>query len=106
MASTFDPLDSAPLALAGRVVTMDAGHRTLDGVVYCHSGDIVDVRPNGDPAPDGFEHVAVVQTGGSIYPGLIELHNHLAYDALPLWQVPQRYDNRDRWGVRTRPIGS
>jgi 5-methylthioadenosine/S-adenosylhomocysteine deaminase len=103
MVSTFDPLDSAPLALAGRVVTMDASHRTLDGVVYCRSGDIVDVRPNGDPAPDGFEQVAVVQTGGSIYPGLIELHNHLAYDALPLWQVPQRYDNRDDWGSPNPP---
>jgi hypothetical protein len=40
MVSTFDPQDSAPLALAGRVVTMDASHRTLDGVVYCRSGDM------------------------------------------------------------------
>jgi 5-methylthioadenosine/S-adenosylhomocysteine deaminase len=103
MVSTFDPLDSPPLALAGRVVTMDARHRTLDGVVYCQNGDIVDVRPDGDPAPDGFEHVAVVHTGGSIYPGLIELHNHLAYDALPLWQVPQRYENRDEWGSPNPP---
>jgi hypothetical protein len=103
MPSTFDPLDSPPLALAGRVVTMDASHRTLDGVVYCQNGDIVDVRPDGDPAPDGFEHVAVVHTGGSIYPGLIELHNHLAYDALPLWQVPQRYENRDDWGSPNPP---
>jgi hypothetical protein len=45
----------------------------------------------------------VVQTGGSIYPGLIELHNHLAYDALPLWQVPERYDNRDDWGSPNPP---
>jgi 5-methylthioadenosine/S-adenosylhomocysteine deaminase len=103
MVSIFDPLDSAPLALAGRVVTMDAGHSTLDGVVYCQNGDIVDVRPDGDPVPDGFEHVAVVRTGGSIYPGLIELHNHLAYDALPLWQVPQRYENRDEWGSPNPP---
>jgi hypothetical protein len=103
MVSTFDPLDSPPLALAGRVVTMDASHRTLDGVVYCQNGDIVDVRPDGDPAPDGFEHVTVVHTRGSIYPGLIELHNHLAYDALPLWQVPQRYENRDDWGSPNPP---
>src|SRR5262249_13307507 len=25
------------------------------------------------------------------------LHNHLAYNALPLWRVPGRYTNRDRW---------
>src|SRR5204863_487088 len=45
-----------------------------------------------------FEGAAVVAVGGTIYPGLIELHNHLSYDALPLWAVPERYGNRDQWG--------
>ena len=30
-------------------------------------------------------------------PGLIELHNHLSYNALPLWQTPQRFTNRGQW---------
>src|SRR5690606_13359266 len=25
------------------------------------------------------------------------LHNHLAYDALPLWRPPQRFANRGQW---------
>src|SRR3546814_11807450 len=37
------------------------------------------------------------KVGGSIYPGLVDLHNHLSYDELPMWQVPDRYENRDQW---------
>ena len=32
-----------------------------------------------------------------IYLGLIELHNHLAYNALKLWKVPKLYQNRGQW---------
>jgi 5-methylthioadenosine/S-adenosylhomocysteine deaminase len=38
-----------------------------------------------------------VDTGGTIYPGLIELHSHLSYNALPLWDVPKKYGNRAQW---------
>ena len=41
----------------------------------------------GAGAPDGFADAPVVRTGGTIYPGLIELHNHLSYNVLPLWHV-------------------
>ena len=36
-------------------------------------------------------------TGGTVFPGLIELHNHLPYDVLGLWAVPKQYTNRDQW---------
>ena len=36
-------------------------------------------------APAGFGHARRVRTGGLITPGLIDLHNHLAYNTLPLW---------------------
>jgi 5-methylthioadenosine/S-adenosylhomocysteine deaminase len=47
--------------------------------------------------------VRPVATGGTIYPGLIELHNHLPYDILRLWQVPKRFTNRDQWRADTVP---
>jgi 5-methylthioadenosine/S-adenosylhomocysteine deaminase len=47
--------------------------------------------------------VAPVRLGGTAFPGLIELHNHLAYDALQLWQVPKQYTNRDQWGSGSNP---
>ena len=49
--------------------------------------------------PAGFEEITPVATSGTIYPGLIELHNHLSYDVLPLWQVPHRFTNRGGWSV-------
>jgi len=94
-----DPAPHPRLALAGRVVTMDASRRTFPkGVVYVEDGSIVAVQAGAATPPAGFEHVRRVAVGGTIYPGLIELHNHLAYNALRLWQVPRRYANRDEWG--------
>jgi 5-methylthioadenosine/S-adenosylhomocysteine deaminase len=94
----LDPASGSPFALSGRVVTMDADRTVLPhGVVYGQNGSIVAVQPAGAKPPDGFGTVEVVDTTGTIYPGLIELHNHLPYDVLPLWQVPKRYDDRNQW---------
>jgi len=79
---------------------MNDAPRTVfdDAIVYADNGSIVDVLGPGVSAPAGFENTTVIDTGGTIYPGLIELHNHLPYDVLPLWHVPKRYGNRDQWG--------
>jgi hypothetical protein len=34
---------------------------------------------------------------------LIELHSHLPYDVLGLWQVPKQYGNRDQWSGPSTP---
>ena len=42
----------------------------------------------------------MVRTGGAIYPGLIDLHGHIAYNGLPLWSPPGRtepYTSRYQW---------
>jgi len=95
----IDPLTGPRFALAGRVVTMnDAFEIRPDAVVYVDKGSIVAVRPRREPAPAGFVGVTVVETGGTIFPGLIELHNHLSYNALPLWSpVPKRFKDRGQW---------
>ena len=74
-----------------------------DGIVYCIDGAIVAAQPAGAAAPPGFAAVTVVPTGGTIFPGLIELHNHLAYDVLGLWPVPKRYGDRDQWSGPLNP---
>ena len=94
----IDPLDGPKIVLAGDVVAMDdALTVTRDGRLYVDKGAIVAIRRSADPAPPGFETAPLVNTGGTLYPGLIELHNHLAYNALRLWQVPKKYTNRDQW---------
>jgi 5-methylthioadenosine/S-adenosylhomocysteine deaminase len=92
--------EAAPrYALEGRVVTMDASYTVLErGTVYVEGDTIAAVSPTGAPPPPGFEDVASVGTRGTIYPGLIDLHNHLSYDALALWDVPESYTNRAQWG--------
>jgi hypothetical protein len=78
---------------------MDANSTVvMDGVVWIADAAIAAITHAGDPAPDGFDGVTPVPTGGTVLPGLIELHNHIAYNVLPLWQVPQLYTNRDTWG--------
>ena len=99
-----DPANSPPIAIGGRIVTMDeAGTVVDDGVLYARDGSIVDVRPAAAAPPAGFEAVAVAKTRGTVFPGLIELHNHLPYDVLGLWQVPKQYANRDQWSGPSNP---
>jgi cytosine/adenosine deaminase-related metal-dependent hydrolase len=94
----IDPPTTRRWALAGRVVTMDAKATVHErGVVYVERGSIAAVVPQGT-VPDGLEDVTPLETGGTIFPGLIELHNHISYNALQLWDVPERYTNRDTWG--------
>jgi len=95
------PLDAAapsapPLVLFGKVVTMT--DRVIDdAAVYMSRGSIVAVSKRTDPAPAGFDQARRIETGGVIYPGLLDLHNHLAYNILPLWVAPQAFDNRLDW---------
>jgi 5-methylthioadenosine/S-adenosylhomocysteine deaminase len=100
----IDPAAGAKVALAGRVVTMDEDFTVHEpGVLYIDAGRIVNARAAGADSPEGFGQVQPIEVGGTIYPGLIELHNHLAYNALQLWQVPQQYTNRDDWGGAKNP---
>jgi len=94
----IDPLDGPKIALAGDIVAMDDALTVVrDGRLYIDKGVIVAIRRAADPVPPGFETVPALNTGGTLFPGLIELHNHLAYNALRLWQVPKKYTNRDQW---------
>ncbi|MBI4001920.1 MAG: amidohydrolase family protein [Nitrospira defluvii] len=94
----IDPGTGPKLALHGRLVIMDDAFTVIpEGVVYVERGTILAVTEAGTARPVGFESVPIVNSRGTIFPGLIELHNHLAYNALRLWDVPKRFKNRDQW---------
>src|SRR5215470_16282234 len=83
--------------LRGRVVTMDAKRTILDdGIVWVADGSITDVTTAGQQPP-AHAGSPVIATAGTIYPGMIELHNHLAYNTLPLFPIPKRYTKREEW---------
>ena len=85
----IDPLRGPKYILDGRIVTMNEGFDVIDrGRVYIDAGKIVAVEDlendritvvAGEAAarPEGFRGAPLIRTGGTIYPGLIELHNHL-----------------------------
>ena len=90
------------LVVTGRVVTFDVERPVLDdGAVYVGDDGLIDaVQDRGDAPPAGFEHAHRVKSGGVVYPGLIDLHNHIAYNCLSLWSPPGRtepYTSRAQW---------
>lgn len=93
-----DDPTSPPLVLLGRIVTMKEDGQVIDdGAVYLREGEIVAVAHRDDPPPNGFGNAPVIDTGGTIYPGLLDLHNHLVYNVATLWNVPKAFKNRDQW---------
>ncbi len=99
-------------ALSGRIVTMNESRQVLkQGTIWIHQERIISITDVAAPAPAGFETIQPIQTNGTIYPGMIELHNHLSYNILPLWQVPKKFTNRGQWRIHkdysklvTRPM--
>jgi 5-methylthioadenosine/S-adenosylhomocysteine deaminase len=100
----IDPAGGSKFALSGRLVTMDQHFTVIDdGIIYVDGGRIVAAQEASAEAPPGFEQTPALAVHGTIYPGLIELHNHLSYNALQLWHVPKQYTNRDQWGSSGNP---
>lgn len=103
---------SRAFLLQGRVVTMESENSVINqGNVMVRDGMIKGVWSSADQPPAGvdFSNVPIIQTEGTIYPGLIDLHNHMHYNHIPLWDfnvhlnTNQRseeggYTNRYQWG--------
>ena len=103
---------SRAFLLKGRVVTMDGEYNVInDGNVMVRDGKITGVWASNANPPAGvdFSDVPIVNTEGTIYPGLIDLHNHVHYNHIPLWDFEVHlsdsqkseeggYTNRYQWG--------
>lgn len=52
----------------------------------------------GQFGPAGYGTAPTLDLPGcDLLPGLMDLHNHLPYNVLPLWTVPMAYQNRNAW---------
>ena len=86
------------LVLRGRIVTMAVNGQVIaDGFVCIENGLIAAVAAAEAGLPAAFQQAPLIKTAGTIYPGLVELHNHPSYNAIPLWSVPKRFLNRGQW---------
>lgn len=82
---------TTPIALTGTVITPDG--IVPNGTVVIQNGVITAVGAQVT-LPPGTKTLA---TGGVIAPGLIDLHNHLAWNVLPRWKPPVEYGTRYDW---------
>lgn len=64
------------------------------GYVVVQDEKIVSVLATKSQVPTG---IPVVETGGIVSPGFMDLHNHVAYNFLPLWNSGKRFQNRYQW---------
>lgn len=84
--------------LVGDVVTMDQNRTVWPSGRVCLEGNtIAAVLPSNGDLPPSFQNAPVVPTGGTIYPGLFDLHNHLPYNHIPFWKVGQAFRSRKEW---------
>jgi len=65
-----------------------------DAYVVVSGEKITEVATDVSEVPSGAK---IVETGGVIAPGLIDLHNHVAYDFIPFWNSGKRWQNRYQW---------
>src|SRR5262245_40223951 len=85
------PVYNAPLSLRGTVVTPDG--ILQDGYVLVEKGRITQVSEAHPTVGNAVE----IDTDGILYPGLIDVHNHVSWNVLPRWVPPRRYENRYEW---------
>jgi 5-methylthioadenosine/S-adenosylhomocysteine deaminase len=100
VARPFKPPEA--VVLLGRVVTFDGERPVIDdGALYIGADErIHGARSRTEPAPPGFDAAPRIRTRGVIYPGLMDLHNHIVYNGLSLWQPKDQavpYTSRYKW---------
>jgi cytosine/adenosine deaminase-related metal-dependent hydrolase len=96
------------LALQGTLVRLLKSNpkEVFEGRLYiADDGRIAAVKAVGETPPSGFTDSPVVDVGDAfVYPGLINLHSHLGYNALPLWTQPNEpkpFLHHDIWPGRS-----
>lgn len=84
--------------LEGTIVTMeDINNIITSGYILIRNGIIEDIWEEGESPPEGIENITLIKTNGYIFPGLIDGHNHLFYNNIPIWNLSTQYSNRYEW---------
>jgi len=78
-------------AISGTLVT--ARGVIEKGTMVVTDGRIQSIGPNPAVPKD----VPIISVDGIVFPGLIDLHNHLVWNVLPRWTLPSPVANRYEW---------
>lgn len=94
-------LESRRYVLSGTLATMDdtlpAPDRVFAGKLYVQGNRILDVLDAGDPLPADAAGAVTVETGGLIFPGLMNVHDHIIFNTIPAWEVPSLMQDVSDW---------
>ncbi|MBL0124744.1 MAG: amidohydrolase family protein [Betaproteobacteria bacterium] len=94
VAASIDP----GMLLSGKIVTMnDAGEILAGARLWIRAGRIEAIFRAGELLSAGAARAQAIETGGVIYPGMIDLHNHPEYAIYPLMPIPRAYKDRYEW---------
>ena len=96
-----DNVHSGAYVLQGRIVPMTGEADVInEGHILVKDGMIEAVWEDQVPTDIQLTNVPVLETNGTIYPGMLDLHNHLHYNQAPLWDMTPHLpeNNRNAWG--------
>src|SRR5579863_4523001 len=83
--------DGGPYVLVGTLVTPDK--IIPHGEILVQGGRIADVGPSV-AVPAG---APVIDTHGIIFPGPVDLHNHITWNLFPRWRAGHLFNTRYDW---------
>jgi 5-methylthioadenosine/S-adenosylhomocysteine deaminase len=83
-----------PIALRGTLVTPD--QVLPNGVLVVAGNKIASVSPAGAATVN-----LAIETDSFIFPGLIDLHDHITWNVLPRWKAGELFMNRYEWQQTT-----
>jgi hypothetical protein len=97
----LNPLQARHYVLRGTVVTMDESlaepDRVFEGALHVQGNRILDVLHAGDPLPADAAGAVEIETGGLIFPGLMNIHDHITFNTVPAWDVPHLMHDVSDW---------
>src|SRR4030095_4966715 len=85
--------EGQPIVLRGTVILPNG--MIKDGYVTFINNLIVSVSNK----PPDIQGAITVKTSGIIFPGFVDVHNHLRFNALPRWNPGRLFTNRYQWRV-------
>jgi len=84
--------------LKGIIVTFNHKREVIrDGYLVVDGERIIYVSSPHEELSMDFNDLTIIETEGYIYPGLIDLHNHLPYNFLDLWPITKKFEDRYQW---------
>jgi 5-methylthioadenosine/S-adenosylhomocysteine deaminase len=98
---SVNALQSRRYVLTGTLVTMDEtlpeAAQVFPGAVYVQGNRLMDLVPAGQPLPADAAGAPVINTGAPIFPGLMNIHDHITFNTIPAWHVPALMQDVSDW---------